>query len=166
MRACAKKFRHTHKNAGMCEEISPYPQNAGMAKLADAQDLGSCIARCAGSSPVARTKGSHRGAFFGAGNSPRPAPSFAVSRQCREMLTESASKGNNGGNICAAFTARRTPFVQSSSPVPKAPIGEPFLVRGTVRDLHLPLRFRVSEMPMKSASKGNNGGNICAAFTA
>ena len=29
--------------------------DAGMAELADAQDLGSCAARCAGSSPVART---------------------------------------------------------------------------------------------------------------
>lgn len=28
-----------------------------MVKLADTQDLGSCAARCAGSSPVTRTKG-------------------------------------------------------------------------------------------------------------
>lgn len=30
--------------------------NAGVMKLADMQDLGSCVARRAGSSPVARTK--------------------------------------------------------------------------------------------------------------
>ena len=30
-------------------------QYAGMAELADAQDLGSCAARCAGSTPVTRT---------------------------------------------------------------------------------------------------------------
>ena len=29
--------------------------NAGVAKLVDAQDLGSCIERCGGSSPFART---------------------------------------------------------------------------------------------------------------
>ena len=33
------------------------------------------------------------------------------------MPMESASKGNNGGSICADFSARRTPFVQSSGPV-------------------------------------------------
>lgn len=32
-------------------------QYAGVVKLADTQDLGSCAARCAGSSPVTRTKG-------------------------------------------------------------------------------------------------------------
>lgn len=31
---------------------------AGVVKLADTQDLGSCAARCAGSSPVTRTKDS------------------------------------------------------------------------------------------------------------
>lgn len=31
--------------------------HAGVVKLADTQDLGSCAARCAGSSPVTRTKG-------------------------------------------------------------------------------------------------------------
>jgi hypothetical protein len=31
-------------------------QVAGVAELVDAQDLGSCIERCGGSSPFARTK--------------------------------------------------------------------------------------------------------------
>ncbi len=42
-----RKFRFIH------EKI----QYAGVVKLADTQDLGSCAARCAGSSPVTRTKG-------------------------------------------------------------------------------------------------------------
>lgn len=35
-----------------------------MVKLVDTPDLGSGAARCVGSSPIIRTKASHRGGFF------------------------------------------------------------------------------------------------------
>lgn len=37
---------------------------AGMVELADTQDLGSCAVRCAGSSPVIRTKKENQSEHF------------------------------------------------------------------------------------------------------
>ena len=85
-----------------------------MAKLADAQDLGSCIARCAGSSPVARTN--KRGwqspaSLIGTGNRSQPTPPFAVLRKtakCRRSRqangitakTEPGLQRDKGRRLC------------------------------------------------------------------
>lgn len=47
--AKGRKICYTNRRCNVKNEY------AGMAELADAQDLGSCIARCAGSTPVTRT---------------------------------------------------------------------------------------------------------------
>ncbi len=111
-RACAKKFHHARMICGHVRRNFAIPTNAGMAKLADAQDLGSCIARCAGSSPVARTT---RGS--GICRSPLwygqqiETCTFGFGFACGEMRSEaegvSARNRNNAVNYIPALSNNR-----------------------------------------------------------